>query len=120
MPISDGYEACKNILNLYSDNMIFKNKKPMKNENQRSVNESEFIHNQDLRPIMVACSSYVDQQVIQSATKTGFNEVFLAPITPQRIIEDIFPMIEKRELKFNHLQKINLLMSSSVFDISVD
>ena len=23
MPISDGYEACKNILNLYKDNQIF-------------------------------------------------------------------------------------------------
>ena len=60
MPISDGYEACKNILNLYSDNMIFKKNKPMKNED-RSIDDSEFIQNpQDLRPVIVACTSYVD------------------------------------------------------------
>ena len=111
MPISDGYEACKNILNLYSDNMIFKNRKPMKNENLGSINDSEFIQNQDLRPVMVACTSYVDQQVIESTAKIGFNEVFLTPISTNRIIEEIFPLIEKRELKFNHQQKIHLYMS---------
>ena len=60
MPICDGYEACKNILNLYSDNMIFKKNKPIKNEDG-SINDSEFIHTQDLRPVIVACTSYVDE-----------------------------------------------------------
>ena len=92
MPISDGYEACKNILNLYSDNMIFKKNKPMKNENKR--NDSELIHTKDLKPVIVACTSYVDQEVISNTKKTGFNEVFLAPIGTKTIVEEIFPLIQ--------------------------
>lgn len=58
MPISDGYEACKNILNLYRDNQIFNQQKPIKLEDGSIC--SETIRNQDLRPVIVACTSYVD------------------------------------------------------------
>ena len=58
MPISDGYEACKNILNLYKDNQIFTQQRPKKNDS--GVCSSQILLNQDLRPVMVACTSYVD------------------------------------------------------------
>lgn len=45
--------------------------------------------------------------------------MFSAPLSAATIVEEIFPMIEKRELKINHLKNMSMLINSNI-DINMD
>ena len=48
MPISDGYEACKKINQMYDENKLFNNDKQVQHCMGRSI--------KDLKPLIIACS----------------------------------------------------------------
>ena len=96
--------------------MIFNQQKPIKLEDGSICSEN--ILNNDLRPVIVACSSYIDDHVLLETKKAGFDFAISAPLTTTTIIEDIFPLIEKRELKINHLKNMSLIINSNI-DLSL-
>lgn len=57
MPISDGYETCQNILRYYQSNNLFKDNKK----------ENHFAS-----PVIVACSSFVNQHILSRTQACGF------------------------------------------------
>jgi hypothetical protein len=69
MPISDGFEACKNILKIYNKNQLLKVEKQEERKlNMQSghsdgekvssgVSNLDFFNNKDYIPLMIACSS---------------------------------------------------------------
>ena len=70
MPISDGYEACQNISALYNDNKIFKlgqnSSSSLKGKFKgKNYNISCNVQIQDYKPIIVACTGYVDEEIIK-------------------------------------------------------
>ena len=100
MPISNGYEACKNILKLFSDKKIFGgNFSP-------GMSGKNLKEDLELKPIMVAASAYVDDQVIEDTKKAGFDLVAAVPLKGDYIITNILPLIEERETKLNQKQNI--------------
>ena len=119
MPISDGYEACMNILKVYDEQRDImkivesKQSKPtpkqrksilsiessqqIKEERKResdSESQSELseedqevdqdndsnINVSDLKPIMIACSGFVDDDVLKRTKDKGFVMTFEAPL----------------------------------------
>lgn len=60
MPISDGYDACKNILKLYNDKV-------------RNIAH--------MKPLIVACTSYLDDDVIKKTNQDGFDAAYVSPIS---------------------------------------
>ena len=83
------------------------------------MQESDQVLTKNLRPMMVACSSYVDQKVVTDTKNSGFDKVFLAPLGISTIVDEIFPYIEKRENKICHQEKINFLINSNM-DINLN
>jgi hypothetical protein len=66
MPISNGFEACKNIVKIYDKNQLLKIDK--KNDDYKNMDDDEsensksnlsFVNNRDLKPLMIACSGEV-------------------------------------------------------------
>ena len=68
---------------------------------------------------MVACTSYVDDKVIEDTKEAGFDLVLLAPLSTATIVNDIFPLIEKRELRISNLKNMDMLINSHM-DINMD
>ena len=62
MPISNGYETCEKILQLYKPGELF------------SCRENE------LKPLMIACSGHIDQDVSKRASDVGFNLSMICPL----------------------------------------
>lgn len=60
MPIADGYEACSSIIKLYQDQKLF------------GVRQNQKLAFWDLKPVIVACTSFVNAYVIKSTEDVGF------------------------------------------------
>lgn len=71
MPISDGYESCNKILNLFEAG-IFVNKNPK-------------IKISNYKPVMVACSSLVNEEINNDALSAGFDLTLEAPLTADKL-----------------------------------
>lgn len=104
MPISDGYEALKNIKLLYDDQKIFKMDNsfmtPSLNEVNADIDQSNnpFSKQENepikcITPLIVACSGYVDESVIEMTQLAGFKRVFSVPLSTGLIKSDILPML---------------------------
>ena len=63
---------------------------------------------------MIACSGYVDEEVVIQTKKVGFAQAFTAPLGANLIIEKILPLIEIRENKINHKKSISQLLNSNI------
>lgn len=57
--------------------------------------------NLELKPIIVAATAYVDQNVIEKTKDAGFDLVAAVPLKGDFIIQNILPLIEERETKLN-------------------
>lgn len=72
MPVTDGFEACRQIL------LVHKSKK--------RLSISEFLSpKKSTKPLIVAVSGYVDQIVEQKAKSAGFRMVFESPLSVDQI-----------------------------------
>lgn len=102
MPISNGYEACKNIVNLYADNkQLFKlmKEESMSNvieQNQKSY-DSLHLQDTDLKPIIVACTSdIIDDNLLQKLFKIGFDNCYEVPVKDELIKNELKPILLER------------------------
>jgi CheY-like chemotaxis protein len=66
MPITNGYEACCSILKLFKDQNLFGS-----SDNQMNWN---------LKPVIIAVSSYVNDFVIKNTREIGFDGAFMSPL----------------------------------------
>ena len=97
MPIMSGFEACKKIDALTEDNSknMFKvNKGESSHKSSSSQELIEFAWELKNRPIMVAYSGLVNQDVRQQCEKAGFQLVIENPLTTQKIVDMIIPLLE--------------------------
>ena len=96
MPISDGYEACSNILSLFSDKKIFLQRNSCVDMINIAESSKSSISNYYLKPVVVANSSFVDQQIVNKTKLVGFDEVFETPMSSNSIVAGIMPLIKQR------------------------
>ena len=87
MPISDGYDACKNILGLFNERKLFKIK-----TNQSSF--SETVREYKIKPIMVAASSFVNDEVMVNTNAAGFDRTLTVPLRVPTLNDTIIPLLE--------------------------
>jgi len=83
MPIQNGYEACKNIINVFNDRKLFKLKKNKKGQSRELI----------AKPVMIAASSLVNDDVVRDCEKVGFVLTLSIPITPEMIMDLLLPLI---------------------------
>ena len=55
--------------------------------------------NHELKPIIVAASAFIDQNVIRKTKDAGFDLAAAVPLSGDYIIQNILPLIEERETK---------------------
>ena len=119
MPISDGYEACKNICTQFSDVNLFKLKEKavgMDQDNfQRKKKLFKFLDSNDIKPLMVACSSEVSSEVREQTAKAGFDLTFLMPLSAEVIQTDIIPKLLERK---QHIEIKKVLENNDAQDIA--
>ena len=105
MPISDGYETCKNIVNLYNEsNKIFKtvNKKQdlqklSQIDDAIGSKSQENLHNKDLKPKIVAVTSEIlDADFQKTLKEIEFDASYEAPMKDAIIKTQIIPMLQNR------------------------
>ena len=64
MPIADGYEAIKNINNLFDDNKLMNlNASPVQKHQNQFQQAAKCVED---KPIIIACTGFVDEEVIAS------------------------------------------------------
>lgn len=88
MPVSDGFEACKLILQVYSDTNLL----------QRNISSKRqsFSKPYDYIPYIVGASGYVDANVYKKCKDVGFEDLFEMPIDAALIEEVILPRVISR------------------------
>lgn len=125
MPISDGYEACRNIVNLYADNnQLFKmnkknesplNQNPESNILAKKERPCDHLQNIDLTPIIIACTSdIINENLIKKLTDLGFNGWYEAPVSEEVINSEIIPLLLVRAVKLNRKNEILKIIKESV------
>ena len=91
MPIADGYEAIKNIKNLYNDtNKLFKLESETIYSRSGSFAESSdtssvknsSINEQDKKfePVIIGCTSFIDDEIQEKTEKAGFDALYMVPL----------------------------------------
>lgn len=98
MPITNGYEACSSILKLYKDQNIF--------GVRRSQKKNKLW---DLRPVIVACTSYINDYVIKNTSEIGFEKAFSSPLQVSTIQQEIIPLVQEREERLDSRNEISML-----------
>ena len=82
MPITNGYEACSSILKLYKSSNFF-------NMNMSGSNVACL----DLKPVIVACSSFINDKVIKNTNEIGFDAAYPCPLLVSTIKHEIKTML---------------------------
>lgn len=104
MPISDGYEACKKINQLYESVKLI-------DQEKEANNLSGLV--KDLKPLIIACSSDdITNPVIRRNLELAmFDDATLSPLSTVYLKGHILPMIDKNKLriqrKFSLYQQIS-------------
>ena len=86
MPISNGYETCRKILTLYDQ----------VNEGMFNVHKSQLSERKQ-KPVMIACSGYVDEGIRSRTSESGFDLAIQCPLRSQKVEEIIMPLLSKRK-----------------------
>jgi len=96
MPISNGYETCKNIWNLYEDRNIFNMKRRRSSQLSGGHDDLLLIH---LRPLIVAWTSenLSDKKLVEKINQVGFDLMMESPITFKHITDKILPKLQERK-----------------------
>ena len=80
MPISNGYETCAKILDLYKSSGIFV---------EHSLEK--------YKPVMIACSAHIDSFVFAMTMKAGFDTSLQCPLNTREVEKKIIPLLEIRK-----------------------
>ena len=116
MPISNGYEACKNIVNLYADSTkIFKIHRDQSlndliNADPRGFDsqKAQFLRFKDLIPVIFALnSSVIDEALMKRLKDHGFDGGYETPIHDSLIKNEIIPRLCERKQLLD--KKINII-----------
>ena len=126
MPISNGYDACKKINNLFTQkkktNYLQHKRIPMKRHSSTSAAKSNaasmsetFLQKQnhicmedgDLIPLIIALTSHIDSDVLSRTDEAGFMMSMLSPLKEKDIQRDIQPLLDERLWKFT--RKVRLI-----------
>ena len=124
MPILNGFDACTKIRALFKDikspkfdsNNLDKNKKMLSVSMSNSSNliqssdssgyrasmNSQALKDSILRPVMIACSGYLDEKTQEKIENCGFDDFFIAPLNRNNICDNILSLIEIREQKMKN------------------
>ena len=103
MPIMDGFEACRQIIDFYKNLSTYRLEKPNKRQDQveeTKVNPkvaksvSKIIDGKFTQPLMVAYSGLVNEEVRENAKEAGFKVVIESPLTVDRIRDQILSNLE--------------------------
>ena len=123
MPIMNGFEACRQIIDFFSNSNIFKPEKTKKlergykkrNLSDKSIAESvnEIIEDMYMHPLMVAYSGLVNDDVRRKCKEAGFKVVIESPLTTGHIKDIILSNLESRSESISTVKK-EILKSSHV------
>ena len=121
MPIMNGFEACQQIIDFFSNKNIFKPEKTKKHQrgykkknfSEKSIAESvnEIIEDMYMHPLMVAYSGLVNDDVRKKCYEAGFKVVIESPLTTGHIKDIILSNLESRSESINTVKK-EILKSS--------
>lgn len=101
MPIADGFEAIKNIKQLYEDNNLFKLEKECMEHTETEIASRYQVEEEMVKPIIIACSGLVNEEVAANTKEAGFDAVYQVPLKKEQIEKEIVPMIDR--LKFSKM-----------------
>ena len=89
MPIMQGIDACKEILDAYE--RYYDEIQEMVDFNDEDLNESTLLLKIEsmnrYRPVMVLCSSLINNQIQKQAMKVGFDLVFENPLNKEKLAQ---------------------------------
>lgn len=136
MPISDGYDAIKNIKNLYTDKKLFKidrghlfyemkvpsqspavsqkfslegsTKNELKKQGSRfgSIVPPTQELIQSVQPVIIALTAMVNDHVLEMTKHAGFDATYEVPIQTQVIKEEVLPLISKNHMSLHMKQML--------------
>lgn len=110
MPIMDGFEACKQILNIYKD--FNENQMRIKSENnhrkslrdllgQTQLNEQPYV---ERKPLMIASTAHITNETRSECLKVGFDLITNVPIK-RDFLTRIFKEMDGRRLLHTNKNK---------------
>ena len=93
MPVSDGWEAIKNIKRIYNNGFV-----PVDIENSANSSQKakKTLNIADLKPIFIAVSGLVTDSIYKRAIDSGFEEMYEVPLQMKDIGEQIIPLLNNR------------------------
>lgn len=83
MPISNGYETCKKILDIYSVSGLFQ----------------PYVSSEKLKPVMLACSAHLADAIVHQTELFGFDHAMECPLIMRDVEKIIIPLLELRNQK---------------------
>ena len=101
----NGYDACKQIIDFYdnfSTNFLQDAKnRPINREaaNHQAKSVNELIDDKPTKPVMVAFSGLVNDNVRAKAREAGFNIVIESPMTTNIIKSNLLASLQKRSIR---------------------
>mmetsp|Transcript_20544 Transcript_20544/g.31266 ORF Transcript_20544/g.31266 Transcript_20544/m.31266 type:complete len:203 (+) Transcript_20544:2227-2835(+) len=95
MPVCSGYEACEKIVALYAHQ---EQRKKLRFHREWLPKEKV-----NLRPVIMACSSHVDDGVIEHTSKIGFDLTLPAPLNATVILDKLKPAIIENRAAYHAL-----------------
>ena len=91
MPISDGFETCKNIVKFFKDKGIFKiDQSFVSNLSSSNGKNLPFKH---FKPVIVALSSLITKSIEKKTEEAGFNLTLQGPLHVKVIDTLILPQL---------------------------
>ena len=103
MPIMNGFEACRQIIDFYQNSNMFKLEKSKMQRGSRSSSEksvskavNEILDDMFHLPLMIAYSGHVDDEVRQKCKEAGFKVVIDSPLTVQKVQGPILSNLSQR------------------------
>lgn len=130
MPIADGFEAIKNIKNLYNDaNKLFKlegtsgvsKSDSFSNSSDHSIKNSSVDLDKTLEPVIIACTSFIDDEIRSKIERAGFDALYMVPLQQSTIENEIIPMIYQKDfaqrqykISYKHLDRNQPILYSGM------
>ena len=88
MPISNGYETCKKILDIYSVSGLFQ----------------PYVSSEKLKPVMLACSAHLTDAIVYQTKLFGLDHAMECPLIMGDVEKIIIPLLELRNQKITFKQ----------------
>ena len=93
MPISDGYETCKNIIKFFKCKGIFK----IEASQVSNLSNSNGLSLMHFQPVIVALSSLITRDIDKRTIEAGFDLTLQSPLHANTIHSKIEPLLKQRK-----------------------